>query len=147
MEVLRLNLKYKQEGMTLVEVLIAGIILFISISVISIVARTKILNEQKLVKAIERAYLAEYTHSSIKYYLKYTQEKQGRFFIGNKEYVWISEFKEAKPYMMTFINEGGDESYVEGDTDNLLTLYDVVIKHVDIDKPVYRYTELIWGRI
>ena len=60
MKINRLQLNYKQQGMTLIEVMIASVILFISISTISMVARTKMLNENKLNTSIKQAYLSEF---------------------------------------------------------------------------------------
>lgn len=135
-----MNSPYKQQGMTLVEVLIAGIILFISISAISLVARTKILNEQKLAKAIEHAYLAEFSNGSIKYYLSHTDVREGNIRIANTLYQWSAKIESAMPPMIGLDN-GEDMATTSL---HLLTLYNVVINAVGTERKVYGYTELVW---
>jgi len=134
-------LKSKQQGMTLVEVLIASIILFISISVISMVARTKILNEQKLIKAINQAYLAEFSQGTIKYHLQYTQDRQGRIVIAGNTYLWSAQIKDAKPAMRALVNSDGNEV---SSNDSLLTIYSVVITREGSEKQVFEFAQLLW---
>lgn len=135
-----MNLHYKQQGMTLIEVLISGIILFISISVISMVARTKILNEQRLARAIEHAYLVEFSQGTIKYHLKYTKERTGRLFIANTEYQWSAQIESASP-----AKTGLDDSdAISTITDVVLTLYKVTITLVGSEKKLYEFNELQW---
>lgn len=126
--------------MTLVEVLVAGIILFISISAISMVARTKILNEQKLARAIEHAYLAEFSYGSIKYYLSHTDVREGNIRIANTQYQWRAQVESAKPPMIG-LDSGED---MAATSFHLLTLYNVVISAVGTERAVYGYTELVW---
>ena len=136
MKKVQLNLKYKQKGMTLVEVLIAGIILFISISVISMVARTKILNEQKLVKTINTSYLAEYSQTTIKYHLKHTEERQGSILIAGTEYLWNSQLKETKPFVFGLNPD-------DNNAGNPLKLYAVVFTRVGSQKIVLEFLQLV----
>ena len=134
-----MKLRYKQQGMTLVEVLIAGIILFISISAISMVARTKILNEARLARAIEYAYLAEFSQGTIKYHLKYTSEREGRLIIGNTEYQWNALIESARAAVVGLDDSEG----VSTPSEVLLTLYKVVVTPLGSEKKVYEYTELL----
>ncbi|GAA0815188.1 hypothetical protein GCM10009111_13130 [Colwellia asteriadis] len=126
--------------MTLVEVLIAGIILFIAISAISMVARTKILNEQRLARAVEHAYLTEFSHGRIKYYLTHTDIREGNIRIANTQYQWRALAKNASPPMIGLDNGEG----MAGASLHLLTLYNVIVSHVGTNKKVYGYTELVW---
>lgn len=136
-----MKLKYKQKGMTLVEVLIAGIILFISISTISLVARTKLLNEQRLAKAIEYAYLAEYSIDAIKYHLEYTNTRKGEFSIGKGNYLWHASIADSKAPMRTL---NSSEPTNASPTD-ILKLYKVTITSANNkDKAIYEYFDLIW---
>ncbi|QBG35303.1 hypothetical protein [Litorilituus sediminis] len=124
--------------MTLIEVLIAGIILFISISAISLVARTKILNQQKLMRATETSYLAEYSADIVKYHLMYTQIRDGEIKIANRSYQWqASVDKSARPRRVLDESEGAHNQ-------DLLLLYRVTIGSADTKDIVLEYSELIW---
>ena len=132
--------KFKQRGMTLVEVLISGIILFISISVISMVARTKTLNEERLVKAIEHAYIAEYSIATIKYHLEYTKKKYGKLLVNGIEYNWHAFVENTSPPLRGLNNAEGGSSKQSG----LLTLYKVTITLAGKEKPIYEFSEYFW---
>jgi hypothetical protein len=139
-----LKLHYKQQGMTLVEVLIAGIILFIAISAISLVARTKILNERRLASAIEQAYLAELSPDIINYHLKYTRQRQGEIIIAGKRYQWVAVIlQSAEPQLILDNNANSDE--MNSTSAVLFNLYNVVISDVEHEKNIFEFNTLQWS--
>ncbi|WP_448563804.1 hypothetical protein [Thalassotalea ganghwensis] len=126
--------------MTLIEVLIAGIILFISISAISLVARTKILNQQKLMRATETAYLAEYSRDIIKYHLKHSDVREGQITLGQQEYQWLAIADRSAPPRRV-LEESEGSAHANRD---LLLLYTVTITPTGTKNGAFTYKELVW---
>lgn len=131
---------YKQRGMTLIEVLIAGMILFISISAISLVARTKILNQQKLIRATESAYVAEYAVDTIKYQLKYTSNREGQLAIANRDYQWTAHITHSMPPRRVLEESDG----VSSNNNDLLLLYTMTISEIESSRATFEFSELVW---
>lgn len=79
--------KYSQ-GMTLIEVLIASIILFIAVSAMSYVSRATTLHDMRLNKHINRAMLAEYILDEVAYKFQYENVSSGNYVINGTDYKW-----------------------------------------------------------
>ena len=135
-----MNFTYKQKGMTLIEVLIAGIILFISISAISLVARTKILNQQKLMRATETAYLAEYSKDIIKYHLTQSKVREGVITVASRDYQWLAIIDKSAPPRRVLEDADGAGSSAR----DLLLLYRITIGPVGTEQITFEYSELVW---
>jgi len=140
MKINRLKLNYKQQGMTLIEVMIASVILFISISAISMVARTKMLNENKLNSSIKQAYLSEFLIDEIKYHLEYTDIRQGEMVIAQHRFIWHAAIEKSKPPMSNLPVAGAKIPSSAG----LLNLYKISI--TEKDKSIFSTALLVWDK-
>ena len=95
-----------QHGMTLIEVLIASVILFIAIGTVSGIHR--ILNHYQALN--EADYELLLNQSSFFDYLSYSLEnniKSGTYDIGKNKLVWVSKLKQKAPVVKSFDVELG----------------------------------------
>lgn len=110
--------------MTLIEVLIASIILFIAVSAISFVSRASMLHEQKLKNNISRGLLAEYIKDYVSYKYEHENVTQGVYKVGINEYRWKLEVIESKP-VVRFISS--EVAQTDSKKEDNLELYKVSV--------------------
>ena len=89
-----------QRGMTLIEVLIAGIILFIAIAALSFVARVQVEHQIRFEKTIEQAYLSEFLVDKVKYHLNYTEQQSGTIDYRGQLFEWRAKLSKQKSVVM-----------------------------------------------
>ncbi|WP_105167333.1 prepilin-type N-terminal cleavage/methylation domain-containing protein [Pseudoalteromonas sp. T1lg23B] len=95
-----------QQGMTLIEVLIASVILFISISAISYVSKAMMLNEMRLSRAAEHAFVFEYIQDEVSYRFEYEKQREGEYRFAGSTYFWQVEVLSEKPVMSELVVDG-----------------------------------------
>ncbi|MEG3756683.1 prepilin-type N-terminal cleavage/methylation domain-containing protein [Pseudoalteromonas carrageenovora] len=133
-------MKYNK-GMTLIEVLIASIILFIAVSAISFVSRASMLHEQKLRNNISRGLLAEYIKDYVSYKYEHENVTQGTYKIGINEYLWKLEVIESKP-VVRFISS--EVAQTDSKKDDNLELYKVTVSKKDQEKTILSFKDVYW---
>lgn len=126
--------------MTLIEVLIASLILFIAVSVMSFVARSSSLNEQRLIKNIERSVLSEYIKDSVSYYYQYENSNEGVYKLGTKEFNWRVEIIQSKPAMRAISSESSEQDSRDG----VIILYQVIVTPVGEKKAILSFKNVYW---
>ena len=130
-----------QRGMTLIEVLIAGIILFIAIAALSFVARVQVEHQIRFEKTIEQAYLSEFLVDKVKYHLNYTEQQSGTIDYRGQLFEWRAKILKQKSVVM-----GGspEDNFDQGR--GVAQLYSVDISRVEHNKSVkvLNFTQLVW---
>ncbi|HAG40753.1 MULTISPECIES: prepilin-type N-terminal cleavage/methylation domain-containing protein [Pseudoalteromonas] len=134
------KLRYSK-GMTLIEVLIASIILFIAVSAISFVSRASMLHEQKLKNNISRGLLAEHIKDFVSYKYQYENITQGSYKIGSNEYKWHVEVIESKPVVRFISSETTQDTDKKDDN---LELYEVTVSQKSQEKTILRFKDVYW---
>lgn len=131
----------KQQGMTLIEVLIAGIILFIAIAALTFVARVQVEHQERFTKTIRQAYLAEFFIDDIRYRLNFTDQRSGVINYRGVEYDWTATLKKEDDVVVTVLPE---ESMEQGR--GIAKLFEVQIKRNEAGRQlmVFSFTELTW---
>lgn len=138
------KLKYSQ-GMTLIEVLIASVILFIAVSAMSFVARSSTLHERRLINNIDRAMLAEFIKDEVSYKYQYENTSEGTYKIGINEFKWSVKASESKLPMRFISSESpstADPSVNERDGN--IVLYEVTVTSVTEDKKIMSFKDVYW---
>ncbi|CAM4122460.1 prepilin-type N-terminal cleavage/methylation domain-containing protein [Pseudoalteromonas byunsanensis] len=92
--------------MTLIEVLIASVILFISISAISYVSKAMLLNEMRLARATKYAFAFEYIQDEVSYRFEYEKQREGEYEFAGSTYFWQVEVVSEKPVMSELVVDG-----------------------------------------
>lgn len=134
------KLKYSQ-GMTLIEVLIASVILFIAVSVMSFVARSSSLHEKRLIDNIDYAILAEFIKDEVSYQYQYENKSQGSYKVGASEYQWRAEVVEAKAPIRYISSEFSGESNPQGGE---LVLYEIKVSLNTQKKQLMSFKDVYW---
>ncbi len=134
------KLRYSK-GMTLIEVLIASIILFIAVSAISFVSRASMLHEQKLKNNISRGILAEHIKDFVSYKYQYENVAQGSYKLGTNEYKWNLEVIESKPVVRVISSEMTQDA---GKKEDNLVLYEVTIRDTKQEKQILSFKDVYW---
>ncbi|EWH04898.1 hypothetical protein AT00_17260 [Pseudoalteromonas lipolytica SCSIO 04301] len=132
------SLKFNK-GMTLIEVLIASIILFIAISALSFVSRSMLLHESRLERAIDRALLAELIKDEVSYRYQYEKQNTGTYTLDDHEYQWRVDVLDEKP-PVRFISSESESN--ENQQNGRVILYSVVI--LDNDRELLRVKDVFW---
>lgn len=135
------KLKYSQ-GMTLIEVLIASVILFIAVSAMSFVARSSALHEKRLISGIDRAMLAEFIRDEVSYQYQYEDQSQGTYKIGSNEFAWNVKVLESKLPMRFISSESSGPSANE--QEGLIVLYEVTVTLVSEDEKIMSFKDVYW---
>lgn len=131
-------LKYNR-GMTLIEVLIASIILFIAISAMSYVARSASLHEMRLSRNIDRALLGEFIKDYVAYQYQYSGSEVGSYSINNSEFTWQVSVLDEKPPLRNISNEISDNKNT-----GTLILYEIQVKVKEEEKVILRVKDVYW---
>ncbi|MEL0647372.1 type II secretion system protein [Pseudoalteromonas agarivorans] len=127
------------KGMTLIEVLIASIILFIAVSAISFVMRSSLLHEKRLINNVERGLLAEYIRDEVSYQYQYQNISTGTYDIKNSTYTWVLSVLDSKP-AIRFISSETDDTPSSSQDD--IVLYEVVVTQGD--KKILSFKDVYW---
>ncbi|NHH89255.1 hypothetical protein IMPJCBKJ_01839 [Pseudoalteromonas sp. MB47] len=133
-------LKYNR-GMTLIEVLIASVILFIAISAMSYVTRSTSLHEMRLSRHIDRALLGEFVKDYVAYQYQYNDSETGSYTINNSEFTWQVTVLDEKPPLRSISNEISDSD--NQNTGNLI-LYEIQVKVKNEEKVILRVKDVYW---
>lgn len=138
------KLKYSQ-GMTLIEVLIASVILFIAVSAMSFVARSSTLHERRLINNIDRAMLAEFIKDEVSYQYQYENTSEGTYKLGTSEFKWSVKALESKLPLRYISSEssGSADSSVNEQEGNIV-LYEVTVTSVTEDKKIMSFKDVYW---
>ena len=128
-------MKSKIKGMTLIEVLIASVLIFIAISALSFTTQNKIFADSKLQKSIKEAYIWEQVQGVTAYSLEFENKTQGRI---NDAYSWEAKLQSSRPVIRSV--DIGSEQAVDG----TLMLYRISIYEQKKSKVIIGYDHLIW---
>nr|WP_268960332.1 MULTISPECIES: prepilin-type N-terminal cleavage/methylation domain-containing protein [Pseudoalteromonas] len=131
----------QQTGMTLIEVLIASVILFISISAISYVTQAMLLNERRLVTTAQQSYMLEYIQDEVRYQYEYNLQVEGEYKYDGESYYWRVEVVSEKPALTSV---GGSES---GETSNgTMILYKCAVfsQLLPAPKKITEFKNVFW---
>ncbi|MBH0057969.1 type II secretion system protein [Pseudoalteromonas sp. SWXJZ94C] len=127
------------KGMTLIEVLIASIILFIAVSAISFVMRSSLLHEKRLMNNVERGLLAEYIRDEVSYQYQYQNVSAGTYDIKNSTYTWVLSVLNSQP-AIRFISSESENTTTT--TDDNIVLYEVTV--TKDDKKILSFKDVYW---
>ena len=127
------------KGMTLIEVLIASIILFIAVSAISFVMRSSLLHEKRLMNNVERGLLAEYIRDEVSYQYQYQNVSTGTYDIKDSTYTWVLLVLNSQP-AIRFISSESENTTTT--TDDNIVLYEVTVTKGD--KKILSFKDVYW---
>lgn len=127
--------------MTLIEVLIASIILFIAVSSLSFVTRTSSLHDLRLDKTIDRALLAEFIKDEVAYQFQYENNLKGVYQINNQKYNWqVTVLSEREP-LRAISAESGSEGQINPGT---VILYEINITRDNVENKLLSVKDVYW---
>lgn len=127
--------------MTLIEVLIASIILFIAVSSLSFVTRTSSLHDLRLDKTIDRALLAEFIKDEVAYQFQYENNRKGVYQINNQKYNWqVTVLSEREP-LRAISTESSNGNQINA---GLVILYEINITMDNMDKTILSVKDVYW---
>lgn len=127
----------KQMGMTLIEVLIAAIILFMAIGLVSSAFQQSIMLQQKVVTQQEKMRLLQWIKPLIEFQLSVGQLK-GEESWGGMEASWSAELLEKKRFADS-ISENSD--YISGR--GYVMLYEVSLSFAEQES--YKFNHTVWS--
>ena len=127
----------KQMGMTLIEVLIAAIILFMAIGLVSSAFQQSIMLQQRVSKQQERMNLAQWIKPIIEFELGQGKIRGSEFFF-EKKVSWEAKKEDKKQFVDSFSD---DEGYVAGRGYVSIYLVDV---HYN-DTQLLQFKKTIWS--
>ncbi|MCF2948441.1 prepilin-type N-terminal cleavage/methylation domain-containing protein [Paraglaciecola aquimarina] len=127
-------------GMTLIEVLIASVILFIAIASVSVVSRTNTLYKQRLELAVVESASIDFIMDEISFYLEFSSETSGQVITENIEYDWEAVLVTKKAIASSIELNVGEVVAERG----FLYLYQVSFTHAATKKKTRRFDKVIW---
>jgi len=132
----------KQSGMTLIEVLIASVILFVAIGTVSGVHR--VLNHYQRINMADYALLLN--QQSFFDYLSYALEQKitsGTYDIGDYQLIWQAKLNDKKPVLKSYDPESGSGSGYS----NLghVSLFDISYYLKQYPEKKFEITQLVIG--
>ncbi|MCF2862038.1 prepilin-type N-terminal cleavage/methylation domain-containing protein [Pseudoalteromonas sp. MM17-2] len=130
----------KAQGMTLIEVLIASLILFIAISAMTFVMRSSLLHEGRLNRAVELGLVAELLKDQITYEYTQQQQTQGQWRFKARNYQWQVSELEHKPAQRFISSEGQSDTPESGH----IVLYQVRVYIETQETPLLEYRDVYW---
>lgn len=123
--------------MTLIEVLIAAIILFMAIGLVSSAFQQSLLLQRKVMGQLDKVELIEISKPMIKFDLNQGKSR-GNLDILSEKIEWQAEVIERKPFAAS-LNEENESISGFG----YMTLFNVVLKQGDEELLSFKYT--IWN--
>lgn len=137
-----MHYRISQQGMTLIEVLIAGVILFLTLSSLAFVARTQMFYVERLERDTRQAYLKEFLADTSSYYIEHENTLKASLDIFETQYPWRAELiKKQAVY-----SAGQLEGQNEYDTGNgFLYMYQVSLL-TSQNKQIAQYKYLLWKK-
>lgn len=127
----------KQMGMTLIEVLIAAIILFMAIGLVSSAFQQSIMLQQKVVTQQEKMRLLQWIKPIIEFQLSVGQLKGAESWGGMKA-SWSAELLEKKRFVDSISDDSG---YIAGR--GYVVLYEVSLSLAEQEPYKFNYT--VWS--
>ncbi|MCO6356667.1 hypothetical protein GBO14_18260 [Pseudoalteromonas shioyasakiensis] len=127
----------KSKGMTLIEVLIASILLFIAISIMSFTFQSKVFAEKKLQESIRKAYLLEQVKGVAAYSVEFENKLQGNLGDG---YYWQAEIINSLPVVRTINVDRGLAP------DGTMQVFRVSIFIKSNSKSILSYEDFYWKK-
>jgi len=130
------------KGMTLIEVLIASVLLFIAIAAGALVTRTMYLHQERTENSIERHYVIDTIKDEIDFSLRFNNTFSGELSLNSASLAWQASAIEKKPYADSVNTAAGGINSDRG----FLTLYDVTVTHSNNSVVWFNYQTIIWSK-
>lgn len=127
------------KGMTLIEVLIASILLFIAITSLTYVMRLYFLFESRLDRNLVRAKVVELALDEIQYQYQYLSKNKGELVVDGMVFNWGVEVLEKKKAQRVISDENGQSSEV-----GEIVLYEATVYDALDEYEVAKFKDVFW---
>ncbi|AUJ68878.1 MULTISPECIES: prepilin-type N-terminal cleavage/methylation domain-containing protein [Pseudoalteromonas] len=127
------------KGMTLIEVLIASILLFIAITSLTYVMRSYFLFESRLDRNLVRAKVVELALDEIQYQYQYLSKNKGELVVDGMVFNWGVEVLEKKKAQRVISDENGQSSEV-----GEIVLYEATVYDALDEYEVAKFKDVFW---
>lgn len=126
--------------MTLIEVLVASVILFMSIAAVSMISQTNSLYKQRLNEIVFDSFVIDSILDEVSYSLEYTEDTKGSIAIGNGFYTWEASLLAKKAVVSSLEPDAVDVITGRG----FLLHYRVVLQYSGLGAKPNVYEKTVW---